>query len=136
MTSQVIQSARPLTGRICPLRVQRVKNIEVAEEEQGTSGVIVNLAPEFRFSFWYFNRNQLEGKNKEFYVLKLANTTQETNLRNAQFKIKDLESSLKNEITLHQSIARRYEFHNCLVLRGNLIAYNKKWLLCISKLKI
>jgi len=52
-------------------------------------------------------KNQLEEKNKEFYALKLANTTQDTNLRDAQFKIKDLESSLKNEITLHQSIARR-----------------------------
>jgi len=42
----------------------------------------------------------------------VANTTQDMSLRDAQFKIKDLESSLKNEITLHQSIARRYEFHD------------------------
>ena len=58
-------------------------------------------------------------KNKEFYVLKLANTTQGMNLRDAQFKIKDLESSLRNEITLHQSIARRYESHSWLLIRGN-----------------
>lgn len=52
-------------------------------------------------------KNQLEEKNKEFYDLKVANTTQDMSLRDAQFKIKDLENSLKNEITLHQSIARR-----------------------------
>ncbi|XP_020620712.1 intracellular protein transport protein USO1-like [Orbicella faveolata] len=52
-------------------------------------------------------KNQLEEKNKEFYDLRVANTTQDMSLRDAQFKIKDLENSLKNEITLHQSIARR-----------------------------
>lgn len=52
-------------------------------------------------------KNQLEEKNKEFCDLKVANTTQDMSLRDAQFKIKDLENSLKNEITLHQSIARR-----------------------------
>ena len=60
--------------------------------------------------FYQFNRKQLEDKNKEFYDLKVASTAQEMGLRDALFKIKDLESSLKNETTFHQSVARRYEF--------------------------
>lgn len=52
-------------------------------------------------------RKQLDDKNKEFYDLKVANTAQEMGLRDALFKIKDLESSLKNEAAFHQSIARR-----------------------------
>ncbi|XP_022803512.1 centromere-associated protein E-like [Stylophora pistillata] len=50
-------------------------------------------------------RKQLDDKNKEFYDLKVANTAQEMGLRDALFKIKDLESSLKNEAGFHQSIA-------------------------------
>jgi len=46
-------------------------------------------------------------------------------LRDAQFKIKDLESSLKNEITLHQSIARRYEFHDSAVIKSYLNSLEK-----------
>lgn len=97
----------------------------------------MNLAPEFQFSqarsfivaFWNFCRSQLEEKNKEFYDLKVANTTQDMSLRDAQFKIKDLENSLKNEITLHQSIARRYEFQNSHVIRESLIDSSREKLM-------
>ncbi|CAH3179049.1 unnamed protein product [Porites lobata] len=52
-------------------------------------------------------KKQLEGKNKEFYDVKVASTTQEMNLREAQLKIKEVESSLKNEIAVHQSVSLR-----------------------------
>lgn len=59
--------------------------------------------------FSYFLRKQLDEKNKEFYDLKVVSTTQEMSLREAQLKVKELESSLKNEINFRQSVACRYE---------------------------
>ena len=57
----------------------------------------------------YFLRKQLDEKNKEYYDLKVVSTTQEMSLREAQLKVKELESSLKNEINFRQSVACRYE---------------------------
>ena len=60
------------------------------------------------FSFHCY-RKQLDERNKEFYDLKVESATKETSLREALLRIKELESSLKNEVNYYQSVAHRYQ---------------------------
>ena len=55
------------------------------------------------------------------------------NLREAQLKIKEVESSLKNEIAVHQSVSLRYEetVWNVIYCQATLLDKNvkNKWTL-------